>query len=90
MAVRISIGSYQTFTRRCDSDIRSGTVITETRVEDFTITVNWLTMEGAEASATCGMTMRAKVCAGDMPAENAASRWPRGTPSMPVRKVSAR
>ena len=65
-------------------------VPTETKVEDFTITVNWLTIEGAEASVTCGMTMRANVCAGDMPAENAASRWPRGTPSMPARKVSAR
>src|SRR5260370_37312052 len=78
------------FTSRCDCDMRSGTVIPDTSVEDLTITVNWLTIDGAVASTTCGMTMRENVWAGDMPAENAASRWPRGTPSIPVRKVSAR
>ena len=90
VAVRISIGSYHTFTNFCDCDIRSGTVMTEINVDDFTITVNWLMIDGAVASKTCGMTMRANVCGCDMPAENAASRWPRGTASIPALNVSAR
>jgi len=51
VAVKISIGSYQMFTSRCDCDI-TGTVITETSVDDFTITVNWLTIDGALATRT--------------------------------------
>ena len=38
-----------------------------TRVDDFTITVNWLTIEGAVASATCGAMMRRNVAIGDIP-----------------------
>ena len=64
--------------------------ITDTSVDDFTITVNWLTSEGATMRSTCGSTMRRKTSGCDMPAESPASRWPRGTASMPARNVSAR
>src|SRR5215212_4612318 len=71
-------------------NIRSCTVMTETSVEDFTTTVNWLTSEGAAVSIACGSTMRRKTWTCDMPTASAASRCARGTASIPVRKVSAR
>ena len=40
VAVRISMGSYQMFTIFCDWNMRSCTVMTDTSVEDFTMTVN--------------------------------------------------
>src|SRR3954471_16037162 len=89
-AASTSTGSYQTFTIFWLWNIRSGTVMTETSVEDFTTTVNWLTSEGAAVSSACGSTMRRKTWTCDMPTASAASRWARGTASIPVRKVSAR
>ena len=64
--------------------------MTETSVEDLMITVIWLTIAGAEASSVCGMTIRVKMSQLGMPTDMAASRCPRGTPSIPARKVSAR
>src|SRR5581483_1930302 len=90
VAVRISIGSYEMFTIFCDWNMRSWTVITETSADDFTITVNWFTMDGAELRSTCGRMIRRNTSTGDMPTEKAASRWPRGTASIPPRNVSAR
>src|SRR5215218_10525548 len=93
VAVSTSIGSYQTFTIFWLWNIRSGTVMTETSVEDFTTTVNWLTSEGAAVSSACGSTMRRKTWACDMPTARAASRCARhGLDSGPesLGEVSAR
>src|SRR5205814_47231 len=82
VAVRLWIGLSQVWTMFCDWNMGSWTVITEPRVADFTMTVNWLTSEGATMRSTCGSTMRRKPSGWDMPAESPASRWPRGTASM--------
>ena len=62
----------------------------DTSVEDFTTTRNWFMIDGAMVSSACGKTIDRNVMPDGMPSERAAQIWPRSTPSIPDRNVSAR
>ena len=70
--------------------MRSGTAMSDTIVVALNSEMNWLIDSGSIRRTTCGRMIRRRMRPSPMPSERAASRWPAGIASMPVRKVSAK